>query len=406
MTELTLENLTAAIRAANAEYARPSSNFLREVNDFKRKPPTYDVGLMAFAQFRLDFDLAAEQSGFKALPRDAADELVQRKDTCLKGLLYQCLTGTARAIAGRRMYPGSPECTSLTFETYSKNLESLFDSRNESDAAEMEFRKRKQQKYESPMLYVTDKVQLYERAYPETQRDLTTLCDELTSGLLNKQIQASLREFEPTSQENYEARLRFLANAQHKRLLAKEISHAEGIELHSVSMSYLNQNQRRTESSVKSEPGINAVSPSGSRCYWCGERGHFVAKCPRRLAGMDKSVNAIGENADTTEAISTAEADTTDEVVAALNGKSGSVVSKTKSNRKPQKWRRFQTKRDSNGVHYLCDYSDDDEPLITEGINSTEATNVMDPPTEDETVNTLLSSGYEFEELTSDFLGV
>ena len=403
---LTIEDLTQALRAAVTKRPLPEPNFLKETNNFKRKPPTYDVGVIAFAQFRLDFDLAIEQSGFR-IPIDGKTAGVTlSRDKCLKGLLYQCLTGTARAMAGRRMYPGSSECESLTFEAYSKGLESLFDSRTESDAAKIEFKQRKQQKFESPMLYVTDKVQLYERAYPVAQRDTTTLCNELTSGLLNKQIQASLREFEAANQEEYEKRLRFLANVQHKRLLNKEISHAEGIVLHSASMSYLNQGQRRNELSIKSEPGINALNTSSGRCYWCGEKGHFVNKCPRKMAGMARSVNAIEADPDSTGDAPNLEADSTEETVAAISGKTTQPVSKDKQTRRPRKWRRFRTKKDTNGVHYFCAYSDDDETSVNAGTENEEDVTSNDHCTEEESVNTLASPEFNFEDWTDDFLGM
>ena len=402
---LTIENLTAAIRAVANE--RPSEpNFLKEINNFKRKPPSYDVGVISFAQFRLDFDLAAEQSGFRVPVDGEAADITLSRDKCLKGLLYQCLTGTARAMAGQRMYPGSSECESLTFDEYSQGLESLFDSRTESDAAKIEFKHRRQRKFESPMLYVTDKVQLYERAYPLEQRDTTTLCDELTSGLLNKQIQASLREFEAASREDYEKRLRFLANAQHKKLLNKEISHAEGIALHSVSMSYLNQSQRRNDSHVKSEPGINALNMSGGRCFWCSEKGHFVNKCPRKMAGMAQSVNAIEAESDSTVEIPDLETDPTDEMVAAIAGKPTQPVPKDKQTRRPRKWRRFRAKRDANGVHYFCTFSDDDETPVSAEMENEEGATSGDPYTEEESVNTLESHEFDFDNWTDDFLGM
>ena len=115
MADLTIKNLTEALRAAVSERPPSEPDFLKETNNFKRKPPTYDVGIIAFAQFRLDFDLAVEQSGFKTPTAGKAADVTRRRDKCLKGLLYQCLTGTAQAMAGRQMYPGSPECEPLTF---------------------------------------------------------------------------------------------------------------------------------------------------------------------------------------------------------------------------------------------------------------------------------------------------
>ena len=118
MADLTIANLMQAIRDAVGE--RPPVNDLqKEINNFKRKPPSFDVGIVPFAQFKLDFALAAEQSGFRALESTDSDAYKKKYHHCLKGLLYQCLVGTARAMAGRRMYPGSDECVRLMIDEYS-----------------------------------------------------------------------------------------------------------------------------------------------------------------------------------------------------------------------------------------------------------------------------------------------
>ena len=117
MADLTIANLTQAIRDAVGE--RPPVNDLqKEINNFKRKPPSFDVGIIPFAQFKLDFALAAEQSGFRGLEDTDSVAYKSKYHQCLKGLLYQCLVGTARAMAGRRMYPGSDECAALTIDEY------------------------------------------------------------------------------------------------------------------------------------------------------------------------------------------------------------------------------------------------------------------------------------------------
>ena len=82
---LTIKDLTQALRAAVTERPLPEPNFLKETNNFKRKPPTYDVGVIAFAQFRLDFDLAIEQSGFRIPIDDETAGVTLSRDKCLKG---------------------------------------------------------------------------------------------------------------------------------------------------------------------------------------------------------------------------------------------------------------------------------------------------------------------------------
>ena len=82
MADLTIENLTEALQAAVTERPPSEPDFLKETNNFKRKPPTYDVGIIAFAQFRLDFDLAVEQSGFRMPIAGKTADVARRRDKC------------------------------------------------------------------------------------------------------------------------------------------------------------------------------------------------------------------------------------------------------------------------------------------------------------------------------------
>ena len=89
-----------------------------------------------------------------------------------------------------------------------------------------------------------------------------------------------------------------------------------------------------------------------------------------------------------------------DEVVQALtNGNENINVRKT--NRR--KWRRFQTKKDANGIQYLLECSDEEgEPA---GKDATSGTDTMSSG-DFGAVNTLAPPEYDFEEMTNDFLGM
>ena len=124
------------------------------------------------------------------------------------------------------------------------------------------------------------------------------------------------------------------------------------------------------------------------------------------MAGMAQSVNAIEAESDSTGEIPDLETDPTDEMVAAIAGKPTQPVSKDKQTRRPRKWRRFRAKRDANGVHYFCTFSDDDEIPVSAEMENEEGATSGDPCTEEESVNTLESHEFDFDNWTDDFLGM
>lgn len=265
------------------------------INNFKRKLPIYTVGACSFTQFKLDFNLNARESGF--VVQENADLEKARQDV-LKGLMYGCLTGEAKKLAGRRSYPDDAECTPLTLADYARRLQNLFEPADESESARAEFRCRLQLRGENPLMYFTDKVTLFERAWKREQRDLPMLFDELTAGLLNELLRKEMRRLKVSNEQEYETELRFFTNSIRKQLLAGEISEqdAEGLDLHSATMSYLSQ-RNGAGPSVKAEPGVYAFSTQYKtkkrRCFHCQSVEHFVANCPRKDAGLPPSTNAV-----------------------------------------------------------------------------------------------------------------
>ena len=312
------------------------------VNNFMRNMPEYRVGHRPFQQFLMEFFLTAQQSGFSTTRLvEAAQESLRTHS--LKGLMYRCLQGEAKTMAGRRLYPETEGTKELTLDEYKSALQGLFEPASESESAKMEFKARAQQMHENAIVYLTDKVALYERAWSAGQRDTRYLCDEITGGLINREIQAKMRDYEVESIDQYEARLRFLINATRKKLLAGEISEndAIGCETHSTTMSYLGQRSNQNIR-IKNEPGIHAIQGQKKdlACHYCKKRGHFIAQCPRRSAALPRTVNGLEEDEDIEGEVTSSEDDTAE--VSFIRRGQKTNGDRTRDEQKPWKKRRVQ----------------------------------------------------------------
>ena len=279
----------AAPRFENPDYDKATQNF-------KRRIPTFEIGQTEFETFRLDFRLCAEQSGFHEIPADhpRREALSASRNECLKGLMYQCLMPKAKRLAGRRLYPTSDECRPLTIKDYCMKLQAIFQSPAETETARQEFLARVQQKDESPMLYLSDKITLFERAFAQPKRDLNLLFDTTTDGLYNESLRMEMRKMVFVDEEEYGQKLAFFINAIRKSVVAGDLSEAEakGTLTYSTTSSYL-ASQSESHVTVKSEPGIHAIDDrKRSRttkkllCYHCQKPGHFARECSRKLAGL------------------------------------------------------------------------------------------------------------------------
>ena len=98
-------------------------------------------------------------------------------------MFYQCLSAEAKALAGWRLYPTSDDCKTLSLKNYMAKLQLLFEPPSESETACQEFLARVQYKDENPLLYLSDKITLFERAFAAPMRDNNLLFDTTTDGL-------------------------------------------------------------------------------------------------------------------------------------------------------------------------------------------------------------------------------
>ena len=288
------------VRALPREQPAPpredEGSFAKDIQNFKRKLPTFVIGQQPYNQFRMEFDLNVEQSGF-VLPavddvgREAYRQACDRKANALRGLLYQCLSTEARRLAGRRLYPTSEECRSLDIDAYSAKLQALFEPASESETARHEFQARVQLKLENPLMYYSDKIALFERAYSAEQRDMQVLFDSTTNGLYNDSLRKDMRRSFVQSEEEYERKLSFYLNAIRKAVIAGDMSESDagGTQTFSATCSYLLQRNDSKNGAIKNEPGIHAMQRQGRyviRCYYCHKIGHVAKECSRKLAGL------------------------------------------------------------------------------------------------------------------------
>ena len=292
----------------------------------------FEMGAQPFEQFCNDFHLSADQSGFDppAVGHPEYDDICKRRGYCLKGLFYQCLSTEAKALAGRRLYPTGVECEKMTLKEYIDKLRLLFEPPSESETARHEFLDRSQNKDENPMLYLSDKITLFERAFAAPKRDFNLLFDSATDGLFNETLRKEMRKVMSSNEEQYSQHLAFHINAIRKSVLAGDLAEADakGTMTYSTTSSYLAHKSGAQRTTIKSEPGVYSLNRRGDtgantgktgnakklriRCYHCQKTGHFARECTRKLAGLPPVKREFNK----VIAVIEAESDSTDDEVA------------------------------------------------------------------------------------------
>lgn len=240
------------------------------------------------------------------------------QDIHKKSVLYVSLGPQAFNLARAAYAPDSDEWKDKVFKEYSKALESLFEPQQESDHAKFEYESRTQTLGENPVLYYRDKLNLYERAYPENQREKATFFRHTLDGLLNTLMKNELRIFttyQPDIDYNqFRIALSRAATSVRRRYLSGEISESEAIGSEIVSTPGTYQVAQAAHQmagiQIKSEP-INSIQVVNNkpdrRCFHCNSAEHLVAHCPRKAAGlpaiipntlvpMNRSFRPMGQN--------------------------------------------------------------------------------------------------------------
>ena len=274
----------------------------QDENNFSRLAPTFELNNEAWELFIHRFRNLAYR--------------YQISDVHFKTVLYSSLSKDAFALACPNYSPHAERYRDITGIEYAQVLQNLFEPQAESQACRQEFLGRSQQIGERPERYFRDKTRMFQRAYRDGLRDWSYFYQEAISGLINEELKYRLRGYRPSQPDNpneFLEELTHWANVQRTRYAAGEINQADvlGCEVQVTGISYRNYGNYRHgnhKTEIKreilavteeSESQINAFKgnssqrkPSSSACWHCGEYGHLIADCARKLSGLPKAVSA------------------------------------------------------------------------------------------------------------------
>jgi len=143
-------------------------------------------------------------------------------------------------------------------------------------------------------------LQAYKR---EEGRPWTLFYEEACKGLTNATVRMHMRRHTPNplhDHRQFRAELLREVSAIQRAYLAREIGEAEvlGCEHRPVLRSYEGAVSHDIMPNIKQER-VNAIGKKTrterkDECFHCGGKGHYIAQCPRKMAGMDRAV-AISE---------------------------------------------------------------------------------------------------------------
>lgn len=265
-----------------------------------------------------------------------------------KMIVFQKLTGEARAIAGDDLDPGletNRAAVEASFDEYIKLLTAKIDPVQNIQLLRNEFEGRLQFADEPVDAFLVDKVALWERIYalPERSDDhkKAYLIENIIKSLVNEQLKMEMRKIwpyinPPNDYSQMRNHLMIQAGIIQDRLRNGEITgdQAVGTAVRHQQASYLTgkleNNEKKVQGvDVNSIDGISFVKggykpgsggQSGKfrtpykssfkqgqrfvrlknqnlslkgKCFWCGSSDHFVRECPKKAAGHDKSVNGL-----------------------------------------------------------------------------------------------------------------
>ena len=228
-----------------------------------------------------------------------------------KGVMYANLAGEAFALASPNYAPTKAPYNTMSASEYAKVLQKLFEPDAESEAMKLEFINRMQEPGEHPDRYYRDKVRMFQRAFAPQLRDWTYFYKEVINGLINQEMRYQLRGFRPVNPSDpveFMNELTHWATVQRQRYMAGEVTQSDvlGAEAHSSGISYRNYGKPSTQIPKIKTESINAVqhgragrqhqpTKDSQRCWHCGDKDHYIAKCPRKITGLAPSV-AVAED--------------------------------------------------------------------------------------------------------------
>lgn len=331
------------------------------------------------------------------------------KEDDVKMVLYNSLVGHAEALACPALDPIKEPYKSMSIDDYLAQLTELFEPKEESECIKTEFIQRQQRPLEHPNLYFNDKLNLFHRAFKAELRDYDHFYDLFIDGLINQRMKDYLRVHLPETKSNtaeFRKSLLFIANVVRKCYIKNEITETEalGAEAFNSSSSYLAAKAVDVNlglpNQIKSEPvnSVNAISRfqrPERLCYHCKQTGHFIAKCPRKAAGLAQVVNMVKDKNGKVTQLGQWRAGSSSGTNTSFQ-KGGTKFKGTKPFAKGKFTRRIaHILEDEEGNAYLVEddsEADDEATEDTEGENAEHSENLGTTETEEveEGVNTIL----------------
>ena len=257
-------------------------SFTKDIRNSKWRLPTFVIGQQPYSQFKMEFDLSVDQSGFELPDTDIHVQAETKQANALKDLLYQCLSDKARALIGERFSPTSAECKDLDLSEYSMKLQAVFESVNESKTAFREFQARIQHQWENPLKYFADKIALFEQAYSVEKRDLQVLFDNMIDGLGDKSLRKDMRRTLVRTKEGYEDRLSFLSSVIEDIGITSNLYQADMVQPCSATLSQ--PDFVKSKSGINSSQKENAQDNLAVQCSHCKKLGHFARECSGKIS--------------------------------------------------------------------------------------------------------------------------
>ena len=222
-----------------------------------------------------------------------------------KATLFNCLEGEAYTLAHPRYDPHRETYRNMTCDQYADVLKNLFEPESEASLRMSTYLARVQLPNEHAGNYFSAKLSAFEKAFPvENQRPWMEFYEHTARGFVNDTLKAMVRRFVPNPIDNTDAYRNNILNEVgilQRRYLAHELSDADiiGCEIQTALGSSGMYRTAEQQLGIKQErlqikpERIQAV-PTGQEdrtCYYCSNKGHLYATCPRRLAGLPKVVS-------------------------------------------------------------------------------------------------------------------
>ena len=220
----------------------------------------------------------------------------------LRRVLYGQIAEEGRYLI-QNVDPDADGFAAMTFDQFSEHLRQVFEPEGESEQMRMEYRARYQLPGEPPEMYFVDKHRMFCRGFAAAVRDFEMFIEDVIRGLTNILMRDVLRNFRATyteaGVEPFRQELIRATNYVRKKFAAGEISHAESLGSETVLTSNSYNKDLRSGMSgfrIKSEP-INALrGPDARVCYYCGDQGHFIATCPRKISGLGPAAAEVQDD--------------------------------------------------------------------------------------------------------------